>query len=309
MGLAISKKLTELLGGSLKVESVLGEGSNFILILPLKNSDRILTKTIPKEHISFEGLKAVIIDDDESMRALLQEIFEQMEITSEAFESYEQLKTSNFGSRAESRPDFFLTDIQMPKTDGFTVLEKLKNGEINSYKNQPVIAMTGSREHSRDFYLNKGFSEMLPKPFSKQELVAVLERIFPNRRNFSEEYIVDEIFKSNSADNGKFDLSLLKSFLNTPEALEGVLEVFNVQTEKDLQQIKNSIAENDTKTISEIAHRMLTMFRQIRAKEVIPILEKMEDYTAETVEPVEMKMDFEKLILNIRDLQNALSIR
>lgn len=300
LGLAISKKLTELLGGSLKVESVLGEGSNFILTLPLKNSDRILTKTIPKEHISFGGLKAVIIDDDESMRALLQEIFEQMDIASEAFDNFE-----NFHANFDF--DFVLTDIQMPKTDGFTVLKKLKNGEINSYKNQPVIAMTGSREHSRDFYLKKGFSEMLPKPFSKQQLVAVLERIFPNRRNFSEENIVDGIFKSNSADNGKFDLSLLKSFLNTPEALEEVLEVFNAQTEKDLQQIKNSIAENDIKTISEIAHRMLTMFRQLKAKEVIPILEKMEDYTAETVEPVEMRMDFEKLILNIRDLQNALS--
>lgn len=300
LGLAISKKLTELLGGSLMVESVLGEGSNFILTLPLKNSDRILTKTIPKEHISFGGLKAVIIDDDESMRALLQEIFEQMNIASEAFDNFENFHT-NFDF------DFVLTDIQMPKTDGFTVLGKLKNGEINSYKNQPVIAMTGSREHSRDLYLKKGFSEMLPKPFSKQELVAVLERIFPNRRNFSEENIVDEIFKSNSADNEKFDLSLLKSFLNTPEALEEVLKVFNAQTEKDLQQIKNSIVENDTKTISEIAHRMLTMFRQIRAKEVTPILEKMEDYTTKTVEPVEMKMDFEKLILNIRDLQNALS--
>ena len=301
LGLAISKKLTELLGGSLKVESVLGEGSNFILNLPLKNSDRILTKTIPKENISFEGLKAVIIDDDESMRALLQEIFEQMNIASEAFDNFE-----NFHANFDF--DFVLTDIQMPKTDGFTVLEKLKNGEINSYKNQPIIAMTGSREHSRDFYLKKGFSEMLPKPFSKQELVAVLECIFPNRRNFSKENIVGEIFKSNSADNEKFDLSLLKSFLNTPEALEEVLDVFNAQTEKDLQHIKNSIAENDTKTISEIAHRMLTMFRQIRAKEVIPILEKMEDYTAETIEPVELKMDFEKLILNIRDLQNALSI-
>lgn len=300
LGLAISKKLTELLGGSLKVESVLGEGSNFILTLPLKNSDRILTKTLPKENISFEGLKAVIIDDDQSMRALLQEIFEQMDIASEAFESYEHFRTgSDF--------DFVLTDIQMPKTDGFTVLEKLKNGEVNSYNNQPVIAMTGSRAHSRDFYLKKGFSEMLPKPFSKQELVAVLKRIFPNRRNFSEEKIVDGIFKSNSTDNGKFDLSLLKSFLNTPEALEEVLDIFNAQTEKDLQQIKNSMAENDTKTISEIAHRMLTMFRQLKAKEVIPILEKMEDYTAETVEPVGMRMDFEKLILNIRDLQNALS--
>ncbi len=302
LGLAISKKLTELLGGTIKVESVLGKGSNFILTFPLRNSERVLTKPIPKESNSFKGLKAVIIDDDEAMRALLQEIFEQMNIASEAFQSYESFRTgSDF--------DFVLTDIQMPKTDGFTVLEKLKNGEINSYKNQPIIAMTGSREHARDFYLNKGFTEMLPKPFSKHELVTVLERIFPNRMNFSEENNTDEIFKSNSSANGKFDLSLLKSFLNTPEALEEVVEVFNTQTEKDLKQIKNLIAENETKTISEIAHRMLTMFRQLKAKEVIPILEKMEDYTAETIEPVELKIDFEKLILNIRDLQNALSNR
>ncbi len=302
LGLAISKKLTELLGGNIKVESVLGKGSSFILTLPLRNSERVLTKTIPKESNSFKGLKAVIIDDDEAMRALLQEIFEQMNIASEAFRSYESFRTgSDF--------DFVLTDIQMPKTDGFTVLEKLKNGEINSYKNQPVIAMTGSREYIRDFYLNKGFSEMLPKPFSKHELVTVLERIFPNRRNFSGENNTDEIFKSNSTANEKFDLSLLKSFLNTPEALEEVLEVFNTQTEKDLQQIKNSIAEKDINTITEIAHRMLTMFRQLKAKEVIPILEKMENYNVKKIEVVEMKMDFEKLILNIRDLQNALSIR
>jgi CheY-like chemotaxis protein len=269
------------------------------LTLPLRNSERVLTKTIPKESNSFKGLKAVIIDDDEAMRALLQEIFGQMDIASEAFQSYESFRTgSDF--------DFVLTDIQMPKTDGFTILKKLKNGEINSYKNQPIIAMTGSREHSRDFYLNKGFTEMLPKPFSKHELVTVLERIFPNRMNFSGENNTDEIFKSNSTTNEKFDLSLLKSFLNTPEALEEVLEVFNAQTEKDLQQIKNSIAEKDINTITEIAHRMLTMFRQIKAMEAIPTLEKMEFYDLENIEIVEMKMDYEKLVLNIRDLQKAL---
>jgi len=299
LGLAISKKLTELLGGTIKVESVLGKGSNFILTLPLRNSERVLTKTIPKESNSFKGLKAVIIDDDEAMRALLQEIFEQMNIASEAFRSYESFRTgSDF--------DFVLTDIQMPKTDGFTVLEKLKNGEINSYKNQPIIAMTGSREHSRDFYLNKGFTEMLPKPFSKQELVAVLERIFPNRNKFSGENNTDEIFKSNSTANEKFDLSLLKSFLNTPEALEEVLEVFNSQTETDLLKIKAAISEENIQSIKEIAHRMLTMFRQIKAMEAIPILEKMEFYDLENIEIVEMKMDYEKLILNIRDLQKAL---
>ncbi len=97
--------------------------------------------------------------------------------------------------------------------------------------------------------------------------------------------------------------------MNTPEALEEVLIVFNAQTEKDLQQINNLITEEDPKTITEIAHRMLTMFRQLKAKEVIPILEKMEHYNLEVIESVKMKMDYEKLVMNIRDLQKALETR
>lgn len=98
--------------------------------------------------------------------------------------------------------------------------------------------MTGSREHSRDFYFKKGFAEMLPKPFSKQELITVLEKIFPERSNLSEEKLLNENVENDVSKNDKFDLSLLKSFLNTDEALEEVLTIFNTQTEQDLQQIK-----------------------------------------------------------------------
>lgn len=310
LGLAISKKLTELLDGTLKVESVLEEGSSFILTIPLKNSERILSKTVSGKLNSFKGLSAVIIDDDDAMRSLLKEIFEQMNISAEAFSSFENFKNSDTLVTDRSRSiDFVLTDIQMPKTDGFSVLKSLKKGEIHSYKNQPIIAMTGSRDHPRDFYFEKGFSEMLPKPFSKQELITVLEKIFPEHQNVELESELEEILEKNPPNSDKFDLSLLKSFLSTPESLEEVLEIFNIQTEKDLEELNHLILEKEIQTITEIAHRMLTMFRQIKALKIIPILEKMEFYEVENTEIMEMKMDYEKLILNIHDLQKALKNR
>lgn len=215
LGLAISKKLTELLNGTLKVASVLDEGSTFILTLPLKNSERVIPTISVETPDLFKGLKAIIIDDDDAMRSLLREIFEQMEIASEAFRSFNDFKTaySNFDRSDPERSrniDFVLTDIQMPNTDGFTVLKNLKEGQIDSYKNQPIIAMTGSREHTKDFYLDKGFSAMLPKPFSKEKLVKALERIFSKHTGLSRDPDLYETQQINTFTSQEFDLSLLK---------------------------------------------------------------------------------------------------
>lgn len=309
LGLAISKKLTSLLGGSLKVNSVLGEGSSFVLVLPLKNSSRVLTKPTSEKKTSFNGLKAIIIDDDEAMRSLLKEILEQMGIAATAFRSYNHFVASSetVGS-FNLEYDFILTDIQMPENDGFAVLSNLKNGETNSYKNQPIIAMTGSREHNRDFYFGKGFAEMIPKPFSKQDLIAVLIRIFPEKEDSMVENDPVILHTEINAKDGKFDLSLLQSFLDTPHSLNEVLHIFDIQTETDLREIKTAISDKNTVRINEIAHRMLTMFRQIKANEVIPFLEKMENYPSK-IDPVKAHMDFEKLIMNIHDLQKALKNR
>ena len=308
LGLAISKKLTLLLGGTLEVESDLGSGSRFILTLPLKKTDRIITKQPIKKSSSFNGLNAVVIDDDRAMRSLLKEILERMDIRTTAFESYEDFKPTANEASSNLNFDFVLTDIQMPKTDGFTILKNLQKGEITIYSNQPVIAMTGSRQHNRDLFFEKGFTEILRKPFSKEKLVEVLEQIFPQQKFNHEIQQIDPQpgdLASKSKANGKFDLHLLKSFLDTPEALKEVLDVFNSQTETDLQHMKEALLNKDVLMIKQIAHRMLTMFRQVQAMEVIPLLETMEEYS-ESVELTIMKMDYEKLLLNIRDLQKAL---
>ncbi len=305
LGLAISKKLTNLLGGTLQVESELNKGSAFILVLPMKKTTRILSKNTSEKAQTLPSLKAVIIDDDAAMRSLLTEFFEQLNISSNTFSSF-----YNFAnSKVIDDFDFLLTDIQMPNTDGFTVLKKLKNGEVTFYNDQPIIAMTGSREHNSDFYYEKGFAEMLSKPFSKKELLSVLEKLFSAKINSSAAQNWSEKSRKSSVQTEKYDLSLLISFLNTPQALEEVLEIFSSQSEKDLQHIKKYISEKNIQEIQEITHRMLTMFRQLKAKEVIPILEKMEHYSSQNRDVVSMKMDFEKLSMNVSALQKALEIR
>ncbi len=293
LGLAISKKLSGLLNGNLTVESFLGEGSKFVLTLPLKSSKKMVGKISSEKKETFGGLKAVIIDDDDALRALLKEMMEQMNISVETFNSY-----SNFYTH-QIQYDFVLTDIQMPIVDGFEILKNLKKGNVFSYVNQPVIAMTGSREHDRNFYITKGFSEMLTKPFSKNQIVSVLQHIFSNKTSFSTESDFVDKAKVDASNNGEFNLSTLKSFLDTPEALLEVLEAFNMQTEKDLKTIQDAIINNNIEQIKDICHRMLAMIRQLEGTESIKILKKMLLYS-ENENSEEMMKDFQELCVSIK---------
>lgn len=298
LGLAISKKLTELLSGSLKVKSILGEGSTFTVTLPLTPSEFIVTspKAVTSENLI--SLKAVLIDDDASMTALLKELFEQLKIDTYTFHRFSDFKTAGI-----TEFDFVLTDIQMPETSGFEILRALQNKEISSFTGQPVIAMTGSRDHTEQHFYDVGFSALLKKPFSKDALVAALHKVFPNRVGAVEP---SEIQTSAAIANEHFDLTLLQSFLGKEDGLYEVLQVFQDQTVKDIQQLKKAIKTSDFETINAVSHRMLTMFRQICAVQVIPILEALEHTSTQTTTPEESIELFENLQVKIDELMKAL---
>ena len=142
---------------------------------------------------------------------------------------------------------------------------------------------------------------MLRKPFASTALKAVLAELFPSEINQEAE---KNIVEATSVDaNEIYNLSLLASFLGgSREAMKEVLDVFVLQSKVNMAIIKKAIQAEDFKTMGDTSHKMLTMCRQIQAKKVTPILEKMERYVSAELSPAEIRGEEKKLIIAMNSL-------
>jgi CheY-like chemotaxis protein/two-component sensor histidine kinase len=132
LGLPLSKSLAELIGGTIHVESVPGQGSVFSLIIPPTLAG---TAVVPPMELSKKRI--LVIDDDDTFRYILRQI-----IGNEP--RYEVLEASDGGDglrqARDQRPDVIVLDLQMPNVDGFTVLQELNADQRTSII--PVIVST-----------------------------------------------------------------------------------------------------------------------------------------------------------------------
>jgi len=116
-----------------------------------------------------------VVDDDSSIRWVLEKALAQAGITTECFEDGDKL----LGRITTEQPEVIISDIRMPGTDGLTVLSHI----TEHYPDLPVIITTAHSDlDSAVASYQKGAFEYLPKPFDIEELVAITERALAQAR-------------------------------------------------------------------------------------------------------------------------------
>lgn len=272
LGLAISKKLVSLLKGQLTLQSSPGKGSTFEVSFPVKLSGQPLEELTPTPSNSHFKLNVIIVDDDVSLRQLLVDVLGQYDVSTSTFEDAKAAL-----SALDDLPyDLIITDIQLPKMNGFHFMETVK--KMPSYQQQPIIAMTGRTDINTEEYLNSGFSKVVYKPFKTHMWLDILTELFPDRISQVKK---EETNKHTFYHSEYFDTTSIAGFLNyDEEALKSLLELFLNDTKKHIAELKTAQQQNDIETIKHLSHQMLTMFKQLNATSVVPILEVFEHATA-----------------------------
>ena len=198
LGLAITKGLTDMMGGKINVQSQYGKGSIFMVTIPqtiaevempLTNTQAINLRKINDALIEkYKGMHILIVDDNKlNIKVARKAIADFGFIIDEALDGNECLEKIQNGEKY----DLILMDIMMPNMSGETCLKKLKE---NPSFNTPVIALTADAvAGAKERYLSEGFKDYLQKPFSREQMKEKLNNIFRN-------WVFDSFFLTKNID-------------------------------------------------------------------------------------------------------------
>jgi signal transduction histidine kinase/ActR/RegA family two-component response regulator len=183
LGLAIVRHLVELHGGAISVASDgLDKGTLFTARFPMRavtppeppSRAAVVGTAPPDRRLSLVGLRALVVDDEEDARVLVESALEResahVHTAASASAALEYL--------AHQDVDVVISDLAMPGEDGYTLLRRVRASELQRVRTLPVVALTAyARADDRTRALAAGFQAFISKPVDLDELIATIAHV------------------------------------------------------------------------------------------------------------------------------------
>jgi signal transduction histidine kinase len=178
LGMAISKKLVELMGGTIQLKSVMGEGSCFTVDLVFDIDDGYEERKIvcPDKKAELGGMRILLVEDNELNMEIADEILsDEGVIVTEAWNG--EIALDLFEKSEPGSFELILMDVMMPVMNGYDATRAIRSCGHPDAKTIPIIAMTANAyREDIELALESGMNEHVAKPIDVNRLLSVLER-------------------------------------------------------------------------------------------------------------------------------------
>ena len=271
LGLSITRKLVQLMHGTLTLESEEGEGSRFKVCVPLPLAgnqfmavDMPTKEADPEEalptldpSLAGQQVTCLLVDDDPLQLALTEELLKQSQVEvvccTNPRKVCEWLRSRSFA--------VVITDIQMPQMDGYQLLRMIRESGMEGADRLPVVALSANVGKEQEHYREAGFTAFLNKPFTAAQLISLL----------------NELLKVRLEPCVGFDFSSLTAFAGEDsEASMGILRTFIEETQKSIEGLMAARAATDRVEAGRIAHKLIPLFAMLGANSLVQHLRLLE---------------------------------
>lgn len=273
LGLSICKRLVELSGGELKLESEKGAGAHFYFEVTLGRTDkeRVSRNNSGDLTIDLTGKRVLAVDDNEVNRKISSNVVAkkgaEVDLAENGKEAVELAKKNKY--------DVILMDIQMPVMGGDEATRIIK-GELGF--NVPVIALTANAiDGDREKYMKMGFDDYLSKPFHPSDLFQKLGG-FLNLSVSKVEQVTHQVKAEPIDEAGSlYDLSMLEMLADGDDEFKiDLLQTFTGQVDSSVERIYNFLKAKDYEQLAKAAHKFNSSVDSVGIKNGKKMLKEIE---------------------------------
>ena len=239
LGMTLAKELVELHHGTIAVESAEGKGTTFIVRLPLGkdhlNKDEIIdAENLKKSEIVYEDIIVKSSDETENEKStapsddhqpillIVEDNADMRHCIGKTFSDQYQIIEATNGEEGITKaqevvPDLIISDVMMPKVDGYKFCEYIKTKELTSHI--PVILLTAKADReSKLTGLETGADDYLSKPFDVDELQLIVRNRIEQRKKIRERFSREITLEPKHISISSFDEKFLNKVLAIVES-------------------------------------------------------------------------------------------
>ncbi|MBQ9378089.1 MAG: response regulator [Schwartzia sp.] len=324
LGMNITKRLLELMGSRLEVESVYGEGSTFSFAVeqrvvnwePIGDFEAAYRRTLAKQRAYRESFTApearvLVVDDTKMNLSVMRGLLKATKVRLDEAESGAEC----LALTEKTRYDVIFLDHRMPGMDGVETLAALRAQKGGPNEKTPVICLTANAvSGAREWYLARGFNDYLTKPVEGRQLEAMLVKYLPPAlvRAAQEDAPREETAAQPIPDwlrdvpEGLLDLKTGLRYCGSEEDLLMTLRFFRETANRNADEIQGYFDAKDWENYTTKVHALKSSARLIGATELSDRARRLED-AGDRAYIEELEKDTPALLALYRSLAEALA--